>query len=243
MIDGEELRYLLKVREDISRVMRDVRFPSASFDGDLRMFVVTAIWVLGVERVPRGGRIQRVCEVMRLDNRQFWRLVRSDLPRYEPDKEPWNAGCVAELPRAKRPCGRGSYVGFQVTNPVDGTWRMVRYCTRHRQEADAVHVAERRRREAGVPAPLPNRGGLLPCYLPWDWAKNYSKADSSWEPPKVGIRADDWPVLAKVEAASPTPPKLRVVLGGVEVDSPSLAEATDDGPALHLVGRNAEESQ
>lgn len=242
MIDGEELRYLLKVREDISRAMRDPRFPPTSFDGDLRMFVVTAIWVLGVERVPRGGRIQRVCEVMRLDNRQFWRLVRSDLPRYEPDKEPWNAGCVAELPRAKRPCGRGSYVGFQVTNPVDGTWRMVRYCSRHRQEADAVHAAERRRREAGAPAPLPNRGGLLPCYLPWDWMKNYSKADSSWEPPAVGVRADDWPVLAKVEAASPMPPKLRVVLGGVEIDGPSLADATDDGPALHLVGRDAQES-
>jgi hypothetical protein len=242
VIGGEDLRYLLKVREDISRAMKDTRFPPAAMDGDLRMFVVTAIWVLGVERAPRGERIKRVCEVMHLNNRQFWRLVAEDLPRYEPDREPWNAGCVVELPRAKRPCGRGSCVGFRVTNPVEGTWQMVRYCSRHREEADEAHAAEQRRRAAGLPDPLPNRGGLLPCYLPWDWAKNYAIANPSWKPPSVGIRADDWPVLAKVEAANPTPPKLRVLLGGVEIDSPPLADATDDGPALHLVGRDAEES-
>jgi len=241
-VNGEDLRYLLKVREDISRAMKDPRFPPASMDGDLRMFVVTAIWVLGVERVPRGGRIKRVCEVMHLDNRAFWRLVRSDLPRYEPDREPWNAGCVVELPRAKRPCGRGTYVGFRVTNPVDGTWQMARYCSRHRDEANAASAAENRRREAGLPRPLPNAGGLLPCYLPWDWAKNYATADSSWKPPKVGIRADDWPVLAKVESADPTPPKLRVMLGGKEIDAPPLAVADDDGPDLHIVRHETEET-
>jgi hypothetical protein len=243
VIDGEELRYLLKVREDISRAMRDPRFPPAAFDGDLRMFVVTAIWVLGVERAPRGERIKRVCEVMHLNNRQFWRLVRSDLPRYEPPKKGWNeGGCGVMLPRAKRRCGRGMASGFHVTNPVDGTWELAVFCGKHREEARSAMEAERRRRKAGVPEPLPNAGGLLPCYLPWDWAKNYAIANPSWKPPSVGIRADDWPVLAKVEAANPTPPKLRVLLGGVEIDSPPLAEATDEGPALHLVGRDAEES-
>lgn len=243
MIGGEELRYLLKVREDISRAMKDPRFPPAAFDGDLRMFVVTAIWVLGVEQVPRGGRIQRVCEVMRLDNRQFWRLVRSDLPRYEPPRKGWDeSGCGVMLPRAKRRCGRGMANGFNVTNPVDGTWELAVFCGRHRVEARAALVAERRRIEAGLPKPLPNAGGLLPCYLSWDWEKNYATASSSWKPPSAGIRADDWPVLARVEAANPVPPKLRVLLGGVEIDGPSLTEATDDGPALHLVGCDAKEN-
>ncbi|SET51097.1 hypothetical protein [Nonomuraea wenchangensis] len=236
-MNGEDLRYLLKVREDISRAMNDTRFPNPNrWGGDLRMFVVTAIWVLGVERAPRGARIKRTCEVMGLDNFRFWELIRSDLPRYEPDPEPYDAGCVAELPRAKRLCGRSPMVGFQVTNPVDGTWQMARFCSRHRQEADAANAAEKRRRDAGLPVPLPNRGGLLPCYLPWDWEKNYRKADGSWAPPKVGIRADDWPVLARVEAARPVPPVLSVVLGGLELPTPSLEEADDAVPApLHLI--------
>lgn len=235
-MNGEDLRYLLKVREDISRAMKDPRFPPATMDGDLRMFVVTAIWVLGVERAPRGERIKRVCEVMHLDNRAFWRLVRSDLPRYEPPRKGWDeSGCVVMLPRAKRRCGRGMAWGFNVTNPVDGTWDTAVYCGKHREDAHAAMAAERRRQEAGVPLPLPNAGGLLPCYLPWDWAKNYAKADSSWKPPKVGIRADDWPVLARVEAANPTPPRFKVVLGGVEHEPPGLEEADDSVPPLQLI--------
>ncbi|MFC4006567.1 hypothetical protein ACFOY2_05000 [Nonomuraea purpurea] len=236
-MNGEDLRYLLKVREDVSRAMKDVRFPRPNrWGGDLRMFVVTSIWVLGVERAPRGQRIRRACEVMGLDNFRFWELIRSDLPRYEPHAEPYDAGCVVELPRAKRPCGRSGQVGFQVTNPVDGTWQMARFCSRHREEADAANMAENRRRDAGLPTPLPNRGGLLPCYLPWDWEKNYRKADGSWTPPAVGIRADDWPVLARVEMANPTPPRFKVVLGGVEHDPPGLEEADDSiPPSLQLV--------
>lgn len=243
-MNGEDLRYLLKAREDISRAMNDRRFPAThERGGELRMFVVTALWVLAVERAPRGERIKRVCEVMGLDGRAFWRLIREDLPRYEPEREPWNAGCVAELPRAKRECGRSQQIGFHVTNPVDGTWRMVGFCSRHREEANAADAAERRRREAGLPTPLPNRGGLLPCYLPWDWSKNYAKADSSWKPPTVGIRADDWPVLAKVQAADPVPPRFTVVLGGVEHEPPGLDEADDAlPPSLQLLTSVPEES-
>ncbi|MFI7691738.1 hypothetical protein ACIBQ6_21905 [Nonomuraea sp. NPDC049655] len=244
-MDGNELRYLLKVRDDISQAMKDPRFPPATHrDGDLRMFAVTAIWVLGVERAPRGRRIQRVCEVMGLDNRQFWQLIRSDLPRYEPRRKSWDeGGCVVMLPRAKRPCGRAMASGFNVTNPVDGTWELTSYCLRHREEARAALAAEERRQQAGVPEPLPNTGGLLPCYLPWDWMKNYTKADSSWKPPKVGIRADDWPVLARVEMADPTPPRFKVVLGGVGHEPPGLEEADDAiPPSLQLITAASEET-
>lgn len=242
-MNGEDLRHLIKARDSISRAMKDPRFPAPDrWGGDLRMFVVTSIWVLGVERAPRGERIKRVCEVMGLDNFRFWELIRSDLPRYEPDAEPYDAGCVVELPRAKRPCGRSPMVGFQVTNPVDGTWRMVRFCSRHREEAQAANAAEKRRREAGLPTPLPNRGGLLPCYLPWDWEKNYRKASGSWEPPAVGIRADDWPVLARVASAETVPPRLSVVVGGLEQTIPAIEEADDSvPPSLQLVMSNRKE--
>lgn len=238
-MSGDDLRYLMKVRADVSRAMADSRFPPPNrFGGDLRMFVVTAVWVLGVERVPRGSRIQRVCEVMHLDSFRFWELVRSDLPRYEPESLHGDGGCRGWLPRARRRCGKGATTAFRVTSPVDGTWELAGYCSAHRGEAEAAQAAERRRRQAGLPEPLPNRGGLLPCYLPWDWEKNYRKASGSWEPPAVGIRADDWPTLAKVaKATAPAPPKLTVMAGGREADGPTIGEADDSGPALRLVGR------
>ncbi|TQS30030.1 hypothetical protein [Microbispora sp. KK1-11] len=237
-MNGDELRHLLAIHEDISRVMKDPRFPPPNrWGSDLRMFVVTALWVIAVERAPKGTRIPRVCEVMHLDNFHFWELIRSDLPRYEPDTMYRDGGCVAVLPRAKRRCGKGTVWAFSVTNPVDGTWELVGYCSRHREEGRAAEAAERRRKQAGgIPTPLPNRGGLLPCYLPWDWSKNYAKADSNWEPPAVGIRADDWPVLTKVEAAHPTPPKLTVVSGAFEFEEPDASEADAGPPQLRLIG-------
>lgn len=237
-MSGDDLRYLVKVRADISRAMADSRFPAPNrFGGDLRMFVVTAVWVLGVERAPKGERIKRVCEVMHLDDFRFWELVRSDLPRYEPESLHSGGGCRGWMPRAQRHCGKGTTTAFRVTDSADGTWELAGYCSAHRGEAEAAQAAERRRRQAGLPEPLPNRGGLLPCYLPWDWEKNYRKASGSWEPPAVGIRADDWPVMAKVRAAESVPPKLTVMLGGRELDAPPLGAADDSGPALRLVGR------
>jgi len=238
-MNGHELAYLMAARERISRVYNDTRFPPPHpMGGDLRMFVITSLWVIGVERAPHGTRIQRVCDIMHLNNLRFWELIRSDLPRYEPASIHRRNGCAAWLPKARRTCGRGTRTGFRVTNPVDGTWEPVGYCSRHHEQSDAAWLAEQCRQQAGLPEPLPNRGGLLPCYLPWDWMKNYRKASGNWTPPAVGIRADDWPVLAKVEAADPNPPRLSVLTGD-ERTLPKATEADAGPPQLRLISKTA----
>jgi hypothetical protein len=134
-------------------------------------------------------------------------------------------------------CEQNGTRSFHVTNPNDGTWRLVSFCTRHSDVASKVAMAERdRKAKGGLPEPLPNQGGLLPCYIRWDWAKHYKRAQSSWEPPKVGICADDWPVMAKVvQASSVPPPSLRVVFGGRELDAAPIPSGDATAPALKLV--------
>lgn len=236
-MNGDDLKRTIAVHDVIARIYADDRFPPPGrFDGDLRMFAITITWVVGIERTPKGERWKRVCEVMHLNNFQFWEMIRSDLPRYEPESGSDTGRCEAPMLRREGVCGKSGNQSFTVTNPNDGTWRLVSYCTRHRDVANKVYAAERVRQEKGVPEPLPNRGGLLPCYINWDWEANYRLARSSWEPPKVGIRADDWPVMAKVvEASSAPPPSLRVVFGGRKIDGPPIPSDESTAPALRLV--------
>jgi hypothetical protein len=233
-----DLKRILSVHDLIARIYADDRFPPPGhFDGDLRMFAITVTWAVGVERAPKGERFKRVCEVMHLDNSRFWELIRADLPRYEPERGSDTGLCEAPMIRREGVCGKHGMQGFHVTNPHDGTWRLVSYCSRHRDVANKVWAAEKARKDRGdLPEPLPNRGGLLPCYIRWNWEKNYKLAQSSWTPPKVGICADDWPVMAKVVAASSSPPPaLRVVFGGRELDSPPVPSGDATAPALKLV--------
>jgi hypothetical protein len=235
-VADRDLKRILQVHDHIARIYADDRFPPADHFGDLRMLAITITWVLSVERAPKGERFRRVCEVMHLDNFSFWELIRVDLPRYEPERGSDTGLCEAPMIRREGACGKHGMQGFHVTNPNDGTWRLVSYCSRHRDVADKVYAAERERKQKGVPEPLPNRGGLLPCYVRWNWEKNYKLARSSWEPPKVGICADDWPVMAKVvEASSAPPPPLRVVFGGRELDSPPVPSGDASAPELKLV--------
>lgn len=80
----------------------------------------------------------------------------------------------------------------------------------------------------------PNRGGLLPCYIPWKgWPDEYARAvretgGGEWQPPKLGVCANDWPVLSQV--AEKAPPVLQAL--------PGLANGEDDlgePPALKLI--------
>jgi hypothetical protein len=237
-----DLKQILQVHDHIAKIYADDRFPPPDhFGGDLRMLAITITWVVSVERAPKGQRFKRVCEVMHLSNFAFWELIRADLPRYEPPRDSETGLCEAPMLRRDGPCGKNGMQSFHVTNPHDGTWRLVSYCTKHRDIANKVHAAERERKRRGVPEPMPNRGGLLPCYVRWDWEKNYRLARSSWEPPKVGICADDWPVMAKVVAASSAaPPPLRVVVGGRESDAPPAPSDGVDGPELKLVTASEE---
>jgi hypothetical protein len=213
-MDGHELRRTLAVHEMIARAYSDDRFPSPRFSMgcDVRMLTVTILWVVGIERKPKGERWTRVCEVLGLSNFKFWETIRADLPRYEPPGWKMQGGeCEAPMIRREGLCGQHTVQAFRVTDPVDGKWRVAGFCRRHDSYGNEVHVAERARIKAGIPVPQPNMGGLLPCYVGWNWPENYARADPTWKPPGIGICADDWPVLAKV--AEMAPPTLSLLAG------------------------------
>jgi hypothetical protein len=128
-------------------------------------------------------------------------------------------------------CGKAGNRSVNVPNPVDGTWRINWYCSAHRELREQVIAEQRALTQAGgIPEPLPNRGGLLPCYLRWNWPDLYAAASPGWKPPAVGIRADDWPTLAKVAVLAP--PEFTLVVGG-ETAEPAPFPA--DTPALRLI--------
>ncbi|KOU43586.1 hypothetical protein [Streptomyces sp. WM6378] len=74
-------------------------------------------------------------------------------------------------------------------------WHKVRwYCNRHRAELERVRrqLVEPNKR---APEPIPNQGGLMPCYFDSEWEVVYRHVlGDQWQPPVYGMRADDWPV-------------------------------------------------
>jgi hypothetical protein len=239
-VDGRELKRTLAVHAQIARAYADDRFPARrlSLGADLRQFAIAAIWVTGVERPPSEEHWDRVCEIMHLDNYRFWQTIRQDVPRFEPESLHSGGGCEVPMIRREGTCGRPPAWGFRVTNPADGTWRMASYCSRHGEQARLARNAEMRRQKAGgIPEPVPNAGGLLPCYFRWRWPENYAIALPGWKPPALGIRADDWPAMAWAAEKEPPLPRLRVIIDGEALDSepaPPIPRG-ENGPALRLV--------
>lgn len=231
-IEGRDLKRTLAIHDRISRVYADDRFPVPRGGAcDLRTFTVTLIWVVGAERAPKGERWKRVCQLLHLNDYRFWETIRQDVPRYEPIG--WDQGggeCEAPMVRRDGLCGHSTYMSFRVTAP-DGTWRMAGFCSRHQEQSAQAQRAERARVAAGIPDPPPNQGGLLPCYMGYNWPSLYAKADPHWKPPGIGIRADDWPVLAKVSALEP--PSLSVLEGGG--DAFGLPQDGHAAPSLRLL--------
>ena len=118
-----------------------------------------------------------------------------------------------------------------VAEKRDGTWQIVNFCRHHEDYACQVHAEERRRQGSSLPEPAPNAGGLLPCYFPWRaWEQTYRDAEPGWKVPALGIKADDWPVLAKVTAAEP--PKL-IALDGKGESVAGMPRG--DAPSLRLI--------
>ena len=232
-MDGRQLERTLKVHQRIADAYQDPRFPENG--PNTRLLAVTAMWVTGIEQAPVGTRWSRVCELLRLTDYDLRKLIASDAPRWEPPPEHdvhfSLACCDAPMIRRGGSCGHHpAPLRAQVTDPADGTWRIATFCNRHLEHARKAQAAEKELRAAGpLPVPPPNTGGLLPCYLPsWDWTRLYAKhAAYDWQPPAVGIRADDWPVLARV--AGHAPPKLDLLPGDGE------DAAVAGGPVLRLV--------
>jgi len=92
-------------------------------------------------------------------------------------------------------------------------WHKVHYfCTRHQGE---LRKAKARFKEpnAAAPEPVPNWGGLLPCYFDSDWERVYrGYMGERWQPPVYGIRADGWPV----PGVEPVPQRARLRLAALD---------------------------
>lgn len=155
-------------------------------------------------------------------------LIAADAPRYETDYHaPENQGraCRAPMIRRSGECGKHGVDSFARVDPVTGWRTLVWSCSRHREWGA---VQRRIEREKPRVEPIPNKGGLLPCYfrLPDEkWVEHYRwalrwKHETSWEPPSYGLRADRWP----------TPGEERAVL--VEGEQPQLRLAAVDGEIL-----------
>ncbi len=164
-------------------------------------------------------------------------LIAEDAPRYEPPRQvrlnrgscvgprvrayqrrdqPSSAsdcivyttpGHAAPPPTDKRVCGADATIKIIEHDPLTGWQHAHWFCRRHAGRAEEVRI--QLTAIGPPPQPIPNTGGLLPCYFEADWTAVYSRHRPAWRPPYHGIRADEWPTpdLRHI----PRPPRLAVV--------------------------------
>lgn len=89
-------------------------------------------------------------------------------------------------------CGAQSHHRVLEKDPRTGWITAHWFCKRHKEHADRVAEQVREQNEQ-APKPIPNKGGLLPCYFKADWAKVYAHFRKGWTAPSYGLCADDWP--------------------------------------------------
>lgn len=149
-------------------------------------------------------------------------------PRLRPYKsKPWANETRAQMAARERQdaedfrnvqnlCGEKCRDTDYALEKLPGTgWHAYHYfCPRHldhlRRVKAQVAVGNKM-----APEPVPNRGGLLPCYFESDWVKVYqfySHAGDRWQPPVYGVRADDWPIPGK----EPVPSRARLRLAALD---------------------------
>jgi hypothetical protein len=114
-------------------------------------------------------------------------------------------------------CGAQSHHRVLEKDPRTGWITAHWFCKRHKDHADRVAEQVREQNEQ-APEPVPNTGGLLPCYFKADWEKVYRHYLPHWQPPKYGICADDWPTVEDVAARPTRHSRLRVVLGSAGLE-------------------------
>lgn len=207
----------LALSADLERLWTDERFTNGHSTTDVREFIEAILWALALDGdLWRDGMRARSG---RGDTWSAWaqRIYREDRPRWEPpSRKTWR--CDVMLPIAKRPCGRPGVSG-RVTDPNTGQWQIITRCTKHGRYSAAEFLREAALDRDKLPKPHPNRGGILPSYIrASNWPDLYRSVDSRWEPPAVGIVADDWPVMERV-IGEPMPKLskagLRLIPGGV----------------------------
>jgi hypothetical protein len=114
-------------------------------------------------------------------------------------------------------CGANSHHRVLEKDPRTGWITAHWFCKRHKDHADRVAEQVREQNEQ-APEPIPNTGGLLPVYFKADWEKVYRHFLPRWEPPKYGICADDWPSVDEMAARPSKHSRLRVVIGGADLE-------------------------
>ncbi|MFI2620478.1 hypothetical protein [Streptomyces sp. NPDC018584] len=110
-------------------------------------------------------------------------------------------------------CGAPSHHRVLEKDPRTGWITAHWFCKRHKDHADRVAEQVREQNEQAT-EPIPNAGGLLPCYFKADWEKVYRHYRPGWEPPKYGLCADDWPTTGEVTGQPSRHSRLRVFTGG-----------------------------
>ncbi|MFF6903528.1 hypothetical protein [Streptomyces hydrogenans] len=109
-------------------------------------------------------------------------------------------------------CGATAHLCVLEKAPRTGWVTAHWFCRRHQDHADRVTEQLRAHNEQ-APEPVPNTGGLLPCYFKADWARVYQHYSPRWTPPRYGLCADDWPAF---DDAAPRPTRhsrLRILTG------------------------------
>lgn len=150
-----------------------------------------------------------------LGRARYKEAIAQDAPRYEPT-DTW-ANAVCEAPRVRSRiaavCGRRASLQHHVVERDLRTgWQVDHwFCSRHRDHAARVRAQVRAAGEP--PEPLPNTGGLLPCYFRADFASFYAKCRPGWTAPACGICADDWPTGPDAAELVPRKPRLRLITG------------------------------
>jgi len=226
----------LALHDRIARVMADERFHDGRSHGhDLRSFIVAHYWARfeSKDSDTAWTRTKDLAGVTssrlghKMTGHRIRELFRADAPRFEPPFA-WRVSCCALMlrgPRTGEPCGRSASLSFKVTDAATGEWDTQGWCSRHR--LDGERAARCERTKVVTVEPTPNIGGLLPCYIrASNWPELYESSRPGWKPPKIGIVADDWPVLARVVAHER--PVLSVLDGDDEESDVAL-------PALRLV--------
>lgn len=160
--------------------------------------------------------------------------ISADLPRYEPPgyrrgTDPMDELCSGPRVRPhpggpddfrnrRNVCGAPARDRVIEKDLLTGWHTNHWFCTRHHDQFLRVGAQVKEQNEQ-APAPLPNRGGLLPCYFDSDWLTLYRWAlrRDTWEPPTYGLRADDWPLPG--QPLVPQCARLRLVFNADALDS------------------------
>ncbi|GAA2770464.1 hypothetical protein [Streptomyces showdoensis] len=227
-----------KFAEYAQRIYQDERA-----DASARFLLLTIAYVLTMVPLDDDTTVWKATGKALGTRPHHWRrtslreLVRDDVPRYEPPgyrhgTDPLDRVCRGPRMRphpdgpedfrnAMKVCGAPAQNKVVEKDPATGWLTNHWFCSRHHDQLLRVREQVQAQNDA-APDPVPNRGGLLPCYFDTDWVSLYRWAYDwdAWEPPSYGYRADDWPVPG--QDPPPQRARLRLVVNG-------LVAREDDG--------------